>query len=188
MIKTDRRTRRTRAAITEAFVKLLNEKDISKITVREITDLADINRATFYLHYTDVYQVLEDIENEVASSFFQLIDKYDIKEITRDPYPILKAMGEGIESKPLFAKFILRSATHSNFFLKIKTELKHRIIATFDTQIASELYYAITFVTAGALDAYEEWFENNKPIPLETLCKNLSKLIAGGVKSLVHDF
>jgi len=187
MIKTDRRARRTRAAISEAFIKLLTQKEISKITVREITELADINRATFYLHYTDVYQVLEEIENELASSFFELVDKYDLKELIHDPYPILKAIGDGIEGKPLFAKFVLNSATSSNYFMKIKTELKRRIITTYDTEVASELYYALTFIIAGTLDSYEEWFENNKPIPLETLCKNTSKFISGGVKSIIGE-
>ena len=187
MIKTDRRARRTRAAISEAFIKLLNKKEISKITVREITELADINRATFYLHYTDIYQVLEEIENELASAFFDLADKYDTKDLIRDPYPILKAVGDGIEGRPLFAKFILNTATSSNYFMKIKTELKRRIIAIYDTEMASELYYALTFTIAGTLDSYEEWFENNKPIPLETLCKNMSKFIAGGVKSIIGE-
>lgn len=185
MVQMDRRTKRTRAAIREAFVTLLYKKSISKITVRDIAELANINRATFYLHYTDVYEVLEDIENEVAAAFFELLDRYDIKELIKNPYPILKALGEALDAQPKFAKFILKSATDSKYFLKIKTEIKHRIIKTFGPADASELYYALTFVTAGALDTFEEWFESDRPVALETLCKNMSTLIVGGINSFL---
>jgi AcrR family transcriptional regulator len=49
----DRRTRRTRRALQEALLNLAEEKELETITVQEITDRADINRATFYQHYRD---------------------------------------------------------------------------------------------------------------------------------------
>lgn len=186
MVQIDRRTRRTLTAIRQAFITLLNKKEISKITVRDIAELADINRATFYLHYPDIYEVLEDIENEVAAAFFDLLDRYDVRELTKDPYPILKTLGEGLADEPEFSKFILKSATKSKYFLKIKTELKHRMLKTYDPEIAGELYYSLTFITAGALDTYEEWVEAGKPIPLETLCKNMSVLITSGFNSFLE--
>ncbi|RIL83445.1 TetR/AcrR family transcriptional regulator, partial [Staphylococcus cohnii] len=47
----DRRVRKTQNAIKHAFIQLLNEKDLDKITISDITHKADINRGTFYLHY-----------------------------------------------------------------------------------------------------------------------------------------
>lgn len=47
----DRRVRKTKQAIKNAFIQLLNKKDLEKITIQDITELADINRGTFYLHY-----------------------------------------------------------------------------------------------------------------------------------------
>ena len=63
--KEDRRTRYTRQVIKEAFLKLLEEKEYPKITVTELCRLADINRGTFYLHYYDTADVLDDILNEI---------------------------------------------------------------------------------------------------------------------------
>ena len=51
MIQTDRRVRKTKKAIQEAYFKLLEKKKTEKITVAEITREADIDRKTFYLHY-----------------------------------------------------------------------------------------------------------------------------------------
>ena len=51
----DRRVRKTKTAIKNAFIQLLEEKDLEKITIQNITQLADVNRGTFYLHYEDKY-------------------------------------------------------------------------------------------------------------------------------------
>ncbi|RIP07912.1 TetR/AcrR family transcriptional regulator, partial [Staphylococcus gallinarum] len=63
----DRRVRKTKQAIKNAFIQLLNKKDLEKITIQDITELADINRGTFYLHYEDKYILFSDIEDEYIS-------------------------------------------------------------------------------------------------------------------------
>jgi AcrR family transcriptional regulator len=60
-----RKVKYTRKVIREAFLQLLQEKPIGKITVAEICDIADIHRGTFYQHYHDVYELLETIEGEL---------------------------------------------------------------------------------------------------------------------------
>ena len=56
-IKQERRYRRTEALILNGLTTLLQQKSIKEITVRELADLVDINRSTFYLHYTDIYDL-----------------------------------------------------------------------------------------------------------------------------------
>ena len=67
--KTDRRVLRTRKMLLEGLTDLLKEKDIKDISVKELADYADINRCTFYLHYKDVYDMLEKIEIEFVDDF-----------------------------------------------------------------------------------------------------------------------
>ncbi len=62
----DRRIIRTRILIREALVKLIEEKGFDAISVKEITTLANINRGTFYLHYKDKYDLLEQIITEIV--------------------------------------------------------------------------------------------------------------------------
>ena len=72
-MKTDARVRYTRKIIQETFLDLLKDKPISKITVKEICDKAEINRGTFYKHYQDCYDLLEKIEAEGIQEFEKML-------------------------------------------------------------------------------------------------------------------
>lgn len=61
--KMDQRIQRTKAAIKKAFFNLRAEKPVEKITVTELTKMAAINKATFYLHYSDIYALADEIED-----------------------------------------------------------------------------------------------------------------------------
>lgn len=63
-MKTDARVRYTLMRIKEAFFTLLEQKPVARITTKELCDLAEINRATFYKHYTDIFGLLDAIEEE----------------------------------------------------------------------------------------------------------------------------
>ena len=65
----DRRVRKTRKQLRECLIALLKEKKVQDITVRELTDMADLNRGTFYLHYKDVCDLLEKTEAELLADF-----------------------------------------------------------------------------------------------------------------------
>lgn len=69
----ERRVRRTRAMILNGFIQLMQQKPVKDISVRELADLVDINRSTFYLHYTDIYDLLEQTENNLMEQFFLLL-------------------------------------------------------------------------------------------------------------------
>lgn len=62
--KIDRRILKTKNSIKEAFEELLQRKKYSNITVRELTDCANITRKTFYLHYNTLSDVVEEMINE----------------------------------------------------------------------------------------------------------------------------
>lgn len=66
----DRRVAYTRKAIKDAFLYLLESNTIEEITVKEICGVADINRATFYRNYADIYALYDAIEAELLESAF----------------------------------------------------------------------------------------------------------------------
>ncbi|HHV42614.1 MAG TPA: TetR/AcrR family transcriptional regulator, partial [Clostridiaceae bacterium] len=62
----DKRTRKTREILSKTLVHLLLEKPLSEITVTELTEASDLNRATFYLHYANIYDLFQSIEDELV--------------------------------------------------------------------------------------------------------------------------
>ncbi|MDO4962064.1 MAG: TetR-like C-terminal domain-containing protein, partial [Eubacteriales bacterium] len=75
----DARVRYTKMVIQVNFVTLLKQKPINKITVKEICDMAEINRATFYKYYADAYELMEKMEEQILSEL-QAVMQESIKE------------------------------------------------------------------------------------------------------------
>ena len=84
-MKTDRRVRYTRMMLKQALLSLMLERPINRITVTEICAQAEVNRATFYAHYKDPYDLLAHIENElfeaIQASIRRGLSKSSLKEI-----------------------------------------------------------------------------------------------------------
>nr|WP_296043369.1 TetR-like C-terminal domain-containing protein [uncultured Blautia sp.] len=72
--KVDRRVRKTKAQLREGLAHLMLEKSIKEITVKELVDKVDINRSTFYLHYADIYQMLQQIEEEALDNITHILE------------------------------------------------------------------------------------------------------------------
>ena len=78
----DRRIRKTRAALKGALANLMLVKQVKDISVRELTDLADVNRGTFYLHYKDVFDLLEKTEDDILEEFKETLNEFDEKSVS----------------------------------------------------------------------------------------------------------
>lgn len=87
-MKTDRRTKHTKMVIRDAFLTLVKTKPIQKITIADICELADISRPTFYLHYRDIYALLDEIgENMLTSANLNEITKFPLRNIDKKIKP-----------------------------------------------------------------------------------------------------
>ena len=71
MIQEDLRIRRTREAIRQTFRKMLQEMDYEKISIKELTQRANINRRTFYLHYSALDELLDELMDEIADDYIK---------------------------------------------------------------------------------------------------------------------
>lgn len=72
----DRRTKKTQKAIKETFINLLQQKPINKITITEITEKTDIGRGTFYIHYTDIFDLQNKIIDETIVDLETIFNVY----------------------------------------------------------------------------------------------------------------
>lgn len=97
MKKTDARVRYTQKLLKESLLKLLKKKPINKITVKEVCELAELNRATFYTHYSDCFALLESIEDELVEAFGRSLvfaKSFDVSAIIDAVYDIVENNGE----------------------------------------------------------------------------------------------
>lgn len=78
----DARVRYTKMVIKNSFMKLLKGQPLNKITVKEVCEMAEINRATFYKHYMNCFDLLEQIEDEMIAELKQLIQESQLKSST----------------------------------------------------------------------------------------------------------
>lgn len=98
-VSIDRRTIRTKKMIRSALAELIDEKGFNNISVTDLTQRADINRGTFYLHYVDKYDLLERIENEIIQEIEEEtkhLDSSNMMEIdtSSEPLPFMVKLFE----------------------------------------------------------------------------------------------
>ena len=101
-MKTDARVKYTRMVIQQTFLELLQKKPISKITVTEICEIAGINRATFYKHNMDPYDLLEQFENEAIQGLLSMMEGSSARDAGTIILSILTTMQK---NRDIFAKF-----------------------------------------------------------------------------------
>ena len=120
--KGDKRTERTKKAITEAFTELIIEKEFDQITVTELAERAGINRKTFYSHYECIEDVLDELQLEIAERIVEIYlsknsESFDIKAFSDTLMAIL-------EENYLFYRRILVANSYRFFSRNIKDMLK----------------------------------------------------------------
>ena len=75
---TDRRIRKTEHALQNAFAQIIQTKELPQITVKELCELADVNKSTFYLHYHDIYDLASSMKRQFLNDCYHIIAEDDI--------------------------------------------------------------------------------------------------------------
>lgn len=185
--RSDRRTRKTKKAIKEAFINLLAKKDVSKISVTDISDLADINRKTFYAHYSDVGAVTDEMENDLVNQFMGLMGDDDMATLISNPYPILMQLSKVINEDIEFYGRLFKGGVSGTILEKVKKIIHEKLAIRFaeTTEVDPVLLnYTVSYLIGGLLGAFEVWFNCENSISLEELSKHLSMITTGGLKSI----
>lgn len=110
MKRNDARVRYTQKILKESFLKLLKEKPVNKITVKEVCELASLNRATFYTHYSDCFDLMEKIEEELVETFassIRKIDSFDVRALIEAIYMMVE------ENEEAFMVLVFQGASPS---------------------------------------------------------------------------
>ena len=188
--KTDLRVIKTKKAIRDAFAELLSEKDIHKITIKDIADTAVINRKTFDNYYAGVYAVVDEIENEIIMAFNEALRDVDFKQLLREPYEIFKKLTSIINSDFNFYSHLMKMDNNMSLISKIILALEFNVKKSFSEQISinkSTLDLVFDYAVAGMITVYQKWFNSSRTQSIEEISKSLSIIIFSGVNGLLDN-
>lgn len=155
----DLRIRKTKSSILAAFIELRKIKPLEKISVKELADKALINKATFYLHYQDIYDLEDVIEKEMIQEIIEFIGQHNlnIHDFQSTCETILESFynqGEKLR--------ILTAGSHSAHFVdELEKQLKEEIKkqdTNFDGNIKMDIH--VSFLLRGTYYTYMNYDED----------------------------
>lgn len=186
--KVDRRVRKTKRQLRQALTVLLQEKPIKDITVREIADMVDINRGTFYLHYKDVFDMLEQIENDIFEEFNDLIRAHPPAEDQGKPLPLLTDVFTYFAANADMAIALMGPNGDQAFIDKLKDLVKERCfydwMQVYSSSNSKNFAYFYAFVVYGCIGLFQNWLETGMKETPEEMAALAEQIILNGVKVL----
>lgn len=176
----DRRNEKTEKLIKNIFLEFLKTKDINKISVAEISRQANLGRGTFYLHYEDIYDLYESIENEIISDLKSIFVSSFPTTDSNNSLKLSNLLVNYIEKNKDIFKTLMRSNTGNtmykikkNFYIDVFDE-NSKINPSFDNQY--NLIESV-FVVSGIIGALEKWIIDDFKISKTNMAKMINTII-----------
>jgi AcrR family transcriptional regulator len=179
-MKLSRKTRYTRKVLGDSLVELMKDKPVTKITIKELCESADVNRTTFYAHYKDQYDLLRQIEEETFVRIEDILDKYESKHSKREIFEMTEEIFAFIASNSNSVQTLLIENGDIGFQKKLFHRFMHkeRVMKYFSEKSigreAKEYWYV--YLINGAIGLVQHWLKDNMSIPVPELAKMLIKL------------
>ena len=180
---------RSRRLIREAYTALLKEKDLSKITVTDIVNRADINRATFYAHYPDVRGVTEEIENEIIAKMLDVLKEFEFTNFFRNPTPLLLQLSRYLEEDVEFYRILIKANGSEIFMEKLKKCFTDYMLN--DSDIPEDMRHSkmvslrVCYFAGGIVNLYKQWFRGDLDCTLNDIAMEVSRLLQLEAKELL---
>lgn len=186
MAEEDRRVRRTKRQLREALTALMREKNVREITVKELTDLADVNRGTFYCHYKDVFDMAEQVEGALFDEFSALLNAYDAERLRVGLRPILRDIFSFIQRNVDLCAAILGGQEDSRFLERLKALVQEKILrewsGLYQFQNGPQREHYIAFLVGGAISLIQSWAVSGRGESAEEMAALAEELILHGIE------
>ncbi len=172
----DRRTKRTKKALKNSLIKLMAEKPIGKITIKELTEAADVNRSTFYLHYTDIFDLYNCIKKEFLEDLLAAA-----KPSAESLYQYYLNLLQFMENHTEKMKILDQDISFTNDVIHVlKKQYLESWLTRFSNSNRMHYEYFYCFVTEGSLGVIKQWcLDENRESP-EIMAQILAKFAESG--------
>lgn len=162
--KDDRRVKYTKMVLKESFINLLENKALSQITIKEICENADINRATFYAHYSDQHDLLKKISNELLENINSHLSEFNKGNSDVSIIATTEKIFEYLKENARLCKLLLSEQGDFSFQKKIMGLVYDKIIGelTYNNNILKEdAEYIYSFTITGCVGMVQKWFDDD---------------------------
>lgn len=187
--KQDRRIRRTQKLLKDSLIELMQEKEFKNISVKDITDRADLNRGTFYLHYSDTYHLLQQMQEEVLHDFQEMINCYGHAFKGGTLLPVLNPVIDYIVDNEAICRILFENSASNDFLDKF-----HLLIHENGRLIIREMYpdademisvCFFEFITYGLIGMLKQWINTGMTLPKERLAELADRAVMGTATRLL---
>ena len=184
--KEDRRVKYTKMVLKESLIDLLSKKDISCITIKQICEEADINRATFYTHYSDQFDLLRQIEDEFLQNVKAYISVFKQKKADAILVDVLEEIFEYIKDNAKLCRLLLSKQGNLEFQKRI-------MMLIYDTNLVAkpneslkkgEEEFVYSFIITGCVGVIHKWLEEG----MKQSSRAMAGMIFNSVKKLPVTF
>lgn len=176
---------RSKKMIRAAFIELLSEKDVQKITVVDIIKRAELSRNTFYAHYQDVYAVLEEIENDFIEEMNNYLDEVIHNKEFLEPLSLLenlqKFIGKDLETNTL----LLTNQNAAAFCEKLKQIFTARVIGSLQMTPVKDVEGFLIFlecITGGFASLVQKSLKHESNLTLDDITAEINEIYTWGIK------
>lgn len=182
----DHRSRVTKMLIRRAFMDLMRQKPIQSISVKEVCDLAGINRSTFYAHYTDLYDLLDKIEEELIAAFQRALEPMLKEQGTQvNPVAITTEIFRCIKDNADICTVTLGDYGDKSFINRLLMMGRDICIEAYQNYFKratpKQIEYFYAFVSNGCMGLLRRWMDDGMVSSEEDLAKMAENIMLHGV-------
>lgn len=184
MTKKSQASADTKRKLVSAFWELYSYKPIEKITIAEICQKAGYHRATFYVYFENIYEVLKYVEQELLDEMDNAIDIVPT-EIVQNGFPhIAQRMITYVRKNQKYVMVLLGEQGDPAFAIAVKALIRQKLEKTLSDLPPEQfikISYNIEFIQSAILGSLYFWFKNGQDISLEEFFDNIFDMLNDGM-------
>lgn len=182
--KTDKRIIKTKQRLVAGFIELLKTKNFKLINVSELTNTAQVNRATFYLHYKDIDDFLRQIEDELIAEYTAVFDKKTLTLSSDGSINVICNVFELIADNAEIITAIVGPNGDPTFPPRLSALARRKIVSEYMGRYDNnpEIYYSIYYMINGCVGVIFKWIQGGLKESPEEMSRILGKFITKGVQ------
>lgn len=185
--KRNRNAIRSRNLLINAFVELVQDSPIGKITVTQIVSKAGLNRSTFYAHFKSPEDIVKYIDQDIVNNLSKFIENVDAASIMNNPAPLMDRVADFVMEKEEFYKMFAKIETANTFLIQLEEMVIEKIMeseqSNSNTEHSAGFSIKLRFLVGGYVSLYRDWFRGKITMTPHEFSNILSKALTNDVES-----